>query len=147
MLQELHQLLQRRLLPKALQSAEAFTFIALCHFSRVFNLSFQQNKCHSEPGSRSNYSHNSGRCKERVDILPRGTIASYTIRQERKGERKQLNQHTVHPFILLCHLAYGHSCDQDSNWHFSQLIHLFSLCPLLQHQSFSKISGCNPLGE
>lgn len=58
--------------------------------------------------------------------LPCGTITSRTIKQERKGKRKQLNEHTVHPFILTCHLAYGHSCDQDSNWHFSQLIHLFS---------------------
>jgi len=69
---------------------------------------------------------------ERLDTLPCGTITSRTIKQERKGKRKQSYQHTVHSFILLCHLAYGHSCDQDSNWHFSQLIHLlpflFVLC-------------------
>lgn len=58
--------------------------------------------------------------------LPCETIPASTIKQERKGKRKPLNEHTVHPFILLCHLAYGHSCDEDSNWHFSQLIHLFS---------------------
>lgn len=125
MLKQLHQLLYLRLWPITLQSAEALysklciTLVGLSipHFSKIS-------------------------ATQKVDYIPIvftvvdtvtkqwtlscETITSCTTKQERKGKRKDLNQHTVHSFILLCHLAYGHSCDQDSNWHFSQLTHLFS---------------------